>query len=188
MIGQALGHYRIEALLGAGGAGVVYRAFDAKLQRTVAVKLLSGTHDETNRARVLQEARAASALNHPNICTIYEVDEAGGQAFIVMEHLVGKPLRDLIPRGGLPVEMVMNYGIQIADALAHAHEHGITHRDLKSSNVVVTPDDRAKVLDFGLARRLREGELEEVTRSQTSLGEAGLIAGTLPYIAPEVLR
>ncbi len=189
MIGQTLGHYRIEAQLGAGGMGVVYRAHDTRLERTVAVKVIGESleADATARARLIQEARAASALNHPNICTIHEVGEAGGRAFIVMEYVEGRPLSAVAPGDGLPVETVIRYGSQIADALAHAHERGVVHRDLKSSNIIVTPEGRPKVLDFGLAKRLRGAGLEDATRTQGLTG-AGAIVGTLLYMAPEVLR
>jgi serine/threonine protein kinase/Flp pilus assembly protein TadD len=190
MIGRILGHYRIDALLGAGGMGVVYRAHDLQLQRTVAVKVLSQTlqKDPEAKLRLLEEARAASALNHPGICTIHEAGESDAQAYIVMEYVEGRPLSALIPADGLPVETVLHYGGQIADALAHAHEHGVVHRDLKASNVIITPEGRTKVLDFGLAKRLREVEAAEVTRSVGTLNEAGTIVGTLAYMAPEVLR
>lgn len=190
MIGQTLGHYRIEAQLGAGGMGVVYRARDTRLERTVAVKLIGERllPDAAARERLVREARTASALNHPHICTIFEVGEAGGHAYIAMEHVEGQPLSALVPAGGLPVEAVLRYGSQVADALAHAHERSVIHRDLKSANVVITSEGRAKVLDFGLAQRLRKQELEEATGSQLSLSEAGSGAGTLHYMAPEVLR
>jgi len=190
MIGTTLGHFRIIEKLGAGGMGEVYRARDEQLQRDVALKVLSpdALPDQTARARLLQEARAASALNHPHICTIHEVGEAGGQTYIVMERVEGRPLKDLIPAGGFPAESVLRYGAQIADALAHAHERGIVHRDLKSLNVVVTPAGHVKVLDFGLAKRLSGSELDEATRSQKSLTAAGAIVGTMTYMAPEVLR
>ena len=169
--------------------GVVYRARDTQLERTVALKVLGEflSADETARARLLREARTASALNHPNICTIHEVGEAEGQTYIAMEFVEGRPLSAAIAGQGLAVETVLRYGIQVADALAHAHEKGTVHRDLKSSNVVITPEGRVKVLDFGLAKRLRERP-GEATRSRESLTEAGTVVGTLSYMAPEVLR
>jgi serine/threonine-protein kinase len=190
MIGQTLGHYRIEAQLGAGGMGVVYRAHDTSLERSVAVKVLGERMlgEPNARARFLREARTASALNHPNICTVQEVGEENGQAYIVMEHVEGRPLSDLLASGILP-DAVVRYGIQIADALAHAHERGIVHRDLKTNNVIITPAGRAKVLDFGLAKRLATDELQaQTTRATDSLTDAGKIVGTLHYLAPEVLR
>ena len=185
--GTKIGSYLIQAPLGEGGMGAVYQAHDPTLQRTVAIKVLT-KQDEDASARLLQEARAASALNHPHICTIHEVGEHEGQAFIVMEHVEGKPLSALIPADGLPPESVIRYGTQIADALAHAHERGIVHRDLKSQNVVITPEGRAKVLDFGLAARMPQADAEAVTKTQEAIPHAGMLVGTLAYMAPEVLR
>ena len=186
-VGTRIGNYEIQAPLGEGGMGAVYQAHDPTLQRTVAIKVLA-KQDEDASARLLQEARAASALNHPHICTIYEVGEHEGQAFIVMEHVEGKPLSALIPSDGLPPESVIRYGTQIADALAHAHERGIVHRDLKSANVVITPEGRAKVLDFGLAARMPQRDVDGLTKTQESLPHAGMLVGTLACMAPEVLR
>ena len=185
--GTKIGPYEIQAPLGEGGMGAVYQAHDPTLQRTVAIKVLA-KQDEDASARLLQEARAASALNHPHICTIHEVGEHEGQAFIVMEHVEGKPLSALIPSDGLPPESVIRYGTQIADALAHAHERGVVHRDLKSANVVITPEGRAKVLDFGLAKRMPRADADAVTRTQETLTQPGMLVGTLAYMAPEVLR
>ena len=186
--GTKIGNYEIQASLGEGGMGAVYQAHDPTLQRTVAIKILA-KQDEDASARLLQEARSASALNHPHICTIHEVGEHEGQAFIVMEHVEGKPLSALIPADGLPPESVIRYGTQIADALAHAHERGIVHRDLKPANVVVTPERRAKVLDFGLAKRVSGQELTDATtRTELSMTRPGTLVGTLPYMAPERLR
>jgi serine/threonine-protein kinase len=171
--------------------GEVYRAHDEQLDRDVALKVLpaQALTDPTARARLLREARSAAALNHPHICTIYEVGEAGGQAYIAMELVEGKLLSALVPEQGLPVETVLRLGSQIADALAHAHERRIVHRDLKSANVMVTPEGRAKVLDFGLAKRLSGQELAEAaTKSLATLTEAGALVGTVPYMAPEQLR
>ena len=188
--GQRLGPYEIVALLGAGGMGVVYKAKDTKLGRLVALKMpLKGAlADDTTRTRFLREAQNASALNHPHIATIYEVGEEGDQVYIAMELVEGRPLKAVVPPEGLALETVIRYGTQIADALAHAHERGIVHRDLKTENVVITPEGQAKVLDFGLAKRLSTAEVDEVTRSQNSLTQAGCIVGTLQYMAPEVLR
>ena len=194
--GTRLGQYELLEQLGTGGMGAVYKAHDPTLQRTVAIKVLA-KQDEDASARLLQEARAASALDHPNICTIYEVGEhpsAGSgqasQAFIVMAYVEGKPLSACIPEGGLPPDSVIRYGTQIADALAHAHERGIVHRDLKSLNVMITPEGRAKVLDFGLAARMPKAEVEAVTKTQEALpiNMTGMVVGTLAYMAPEVLR
>jgi len=189
MVGRTVAHYRILDKIGAGGMGVVYRARDTQLERSVALKVV-GEQSQVGgnaRARLLREARTASALNHPNICTIYEAGVADGETYIAMELVEGQPLSAMISGDGLPVEMSIRYGAQIADALAHAHEHGVVHRDLKSANVIITPAGRPKVLDFGLAKRVIEGS-EEATRSEESLTEAGAVLGTLSYMAPEVLR
>ncbi len=187
---QAFGHYRILEKIGEGGMGVVYCARDERLNRQVALKVLpaGSVADEKARERLIREAQIASALNHPHICTIYEVGEADGQVYVAMELVEGRALSELTQTGGLPPEVVMRYGAQIADALNHAHHRGVAHRDLKCSNVFITPEGRAKVLDFGLAKRLPGEQWEEVTRSQLSLDEAGTVVGTLPYMAPEVLR
>ena len=186
-----LAHYRIISRLGAGGMGEVYRARDEQLDRDVAVKVLpaSSFDDPTARARLVREARAAAALNHPNICTVYEVGEADGQAYIAMELVDGRTLSALLHAGPLPDEQVVHYGRQLADALTHAHDRGVIHRDLKSNNVIVTPDRRVKVLDFGLAKRAVDSEMTAaVTQMHASLTQAGTAVGTLPYMSPEQLR
>src|ERR1700756_2796183 len=168
---ERLGHYRLLEQIGAGGMGEVYRARDERLDRDVAIKILpfSIRDNLPARSRLLEEARSASQLNHSHICTIYEVNEEGGVAFIAMEYVAGRSLSAIIPPEGLPTEQVVRYGTQIADALAHAHQRRIVHRDLKPANVTVTPDGNAKVLDFGLATRLRTEVLEEVTLSRANL-------------------
>jgi serine/threonine protein kinase len=188
--GTRLGPYEIVGRLGAGGMGVVYKARDIKLGRLLALKLLpeAALADPTARARLLREAQNASSLNHPNIATIYEAGEDAGRIYIAMELVEGQPLNTLLRRNGLAIETVNRYGLQICAALAHAHERGVVHRDLKPANVVVTTDGQAKVLDFGLAKRLSAADLEEATVSQMSLTEAGAIVGTLRYMAPETLR
>jgi serine/threonine protein kinase/Tol biopolymer transport system component len=188
--GAKFGPYEIVAPLGAGGMGVVYKARDTKLGRVVALKfpLQGALTGETTRRSLLREAQNASALNHPNIATIYEVGEESGEVYISMELVEGRQLKAMVSRDGMAIETAMRYGIHIAAALAHAHERGIVHRDLKTANVVITAEGQAKVLDFGLAKRLSAAELEEATRSQNSLTEAGAIVGTLPYMAPETLR
>jgi len=191
MIGDLLGHYRILSQLGKGGMGFVYRARDEVLRRDVAIKVVSGeqVNQESSRKFLMHEARASSALNHPNICTIYEVGETMGEMFIVMELVEGRTLSDTITPIGLAVESVLRYGTQIAAALAHAHTRGIVHRDLKSANVVVTPSGLAKVLDFGLARRLPvETPANEATQTVGAYEGADSVGGTLPYMAPETLR
>ena len=178
MIGKTLGQYVIEQAIGEGGMGVVYRARDTRLDRTVAVKVVSERTDTdpAGHARLLREARAASALNHPGVCTVHQVEEFDGQTVLVMEFVEGRPLSEAIPRTGFPLETVIRYGTQIADALAHAHARGVVHRDLKSQNVMVTAEDRIKILDFGLAKR-GGAAVSDVTRSATT-ADAGTVAGT----------
>ena len=141
--GVTLGTYRIERPLGRGGMGVVFLAYDATLRRQVALKVLdSPPGDGTARARLLREARNAAGLNHPNICTVYEVGEADGHAFIAMEYVQGRPLGDWLAESALPLADAVRYGIETAEALAHAHDHGVIHRDLKAANAIVTPTGR----------------------------------------------
>jgi eukaryotic-like serine/threonine-protein kinase len=188
MIGESLNQYRIIEKLGAGGMGEVYRARDQRLQRDVALKLLLPAETAGGADAILREAHAVAALNHPHICTIYEVGEAGGRLFLVMELVEGSPLKSLIPAGGMSTELVLRYGAEIAAALAHAHERGVIHRDVKSSNIAIARESGVKVLDFGLAKQRSATELEEATRSEKSLADGSVIVGTLPYIAPEILR
>jgi eukaryotic-like serine/threonine-protein kinase len=188
MVGQTLSRYRILETLGAGGMGVVYRAHDPTLDRDVALKVLQPQvlASEAGRKRFVAEALALSRLNHPHVCTVYEIGESDGQTFIAMEYVKGRTLSSLIPAGGLPVETLLRYGAQISDALAHAHEHGIVHRDLKSANVMVTSEGVVKVLDFGLARRLHTADdAAALTRSDVTAADTML--GTPAYMAPEVL-
>ena len=188
--GSRFGSYEVTALIGQGGMGEVYRARDERLDRDVAIKVLpaSSFEDPIARARLLQEARAAAALNHPHICTVYEVGEADGQTYIAMELVEGQPLNQRLKAGPLPAQQVVRYGRQLADALAHAHERGVVHRDLKSANIIVRPDGRVKVLDFGLAKRLTATELTTITRDVASLTQPGTVMGTVAYMAPEQLR
>ena len=190
MIGQRIGHYIIEQKLGEGGMGVVYRARDEKLQRDVALKFLETlpTGESAGHERVMQEARAISALNHPNICTIYEVGEANGKPYIAMEYIEGRPLSQEITSAGLSLEQIERYGLQLADALAHAHGRGVIHRDLKAANIIVTPNGRVKVLDFGISRRLEPGGGDETTVIDQSWAPQHTFTGTLPYTAPEVFK
>lgn len=190
VLGQIIGQYRIAALMGAGGMGEVYRARDTSLERDVAIKILpvEAVSDSTAKARLLREARTASQLNHPNICTIYEVGEADGQDFIAMELVSGQALSIKLLAGPLAAGVVLHYGVQMADALAHAHLNKVVDRDLKSANVMVTSEGRVKVLDFGLAKRLLEAEPDGATHSQASLTQPGAIVGTLGYMSPEQLR
>jgi serine/threonine-protein kinase len=189
--GHRFGNYEVIDRIGAGGMGEVWRAFDPSLEREVALKVLplTAVADERARARLLREARMASKLNHPNICTIYEVGEAEGQVYIAMELVVGEALSERLETGPIEDREVIRLGRQMADALEHAHSNGVVHRDFKSANVVITAEGRAKVLDFGLAARMSKEELDDATTfTADSLELPGMIAGTLPYMAPELLR
>ncbi len=189
MIGQVLGHCRVVAKIGEGGMGVVYRAHDEVLQRDVALKVVrKGVGlDSSGSQNLLHEARASSSLSHPNICTIHEVGETDGELYIVMELVEGKSLHALCVDTGLPSDSVLRYGMQIARALARAHDRGIVHRDLKSANILITPDGLVKVLDFGLAKRVAGPQYQGATRSLAAKQETS-VSGTLSYMAPEVLR
>src|SRR5438094_2914529 len=190
VIGQVLGHCRVVAKIGEGGMGVVYRAHDEVLHRDVALKVVNkgAGLDASASQNLLHEARASSSLAHPNICTIYEVGETEGDLYIVMELVEGKSLCAMSGGGGLSAESVLRYGVQIASALARAHDRGIVHRDLKTANIVVTSDGLAKVLDFALARRVESGLFEGSTQSFEAMQTTPNVGGTLPYMAPEVLR
>jgi TolB-like protein/tetratricopeptide (TPR) repeat protein len=185
-VGTWLGPYRLDALLGAGGMGEVYQAVHADLGRDVAIKVV-GRDEAAAHDRLRREARNASRLNHPNICTIHHVGDHDGRPFIVMELVDGRLLSELIPPDGLPVSTAVKYGIQILDALVHAHAHRVIHRDLKSANVMVRPNGQLTLLDFGLARQLDVVAIPEAlaTSAVELLTAAG---GTLPYMAPEILR
>jgi serine/threonine protein kinase/tetratricopeptide (TPR) repeat protein len=189
LIGVTVSHYCIQEKLGGGGMGVVYRAEDALLPRHVALKFLSKEleADPDAVARFRREARAASSLNHPHICTIHDIGEFEGHPFLVMELLEGQTLRDRISAGPFRTEEIASLGIQLTEALDSAHAKGIVHRDIKPSNVFLTRNGQVKLLDFGLARRLRKDDLEGSTRSHGPLTEQSTVAGTLFYLAPEVL-
>ena len=170
--------------------GEVYRARDTQLERDVALKVLpvEAVASPMAKALLLREARTASQLNHPNICTIYEVGEADGHDFIAMELIPGQALSTKLLAGPLAIDVVLHYGLQMAEALAHAHQNRVIHRDLKSANVMVTSEGRLKVLDFGLAKRLLELDPDGATESHASLTQPGAIVGTLGYMSPEQLR
>ena len=193
MIGRTLKNYVVEEALGKGGMGVVYRARDTRLGRNVALKVLKPEmiQDPDRRRRFIQEARAASAVNHPAIAQIYEIEESEDTTFITMEFVDGSTVRRLVEKGELDLAAALEVAIQVADGLARAHEAGIVHRDIKSDNVMVTRDGHPKILDFGLAKLLEPGtdsdsgasRLETVTRTQ-----AGMILGTIHYMSPEQAR
>lgn len=195
MVGRTISHFKILEQLGAGGMGVVYKALDAHLDRPVAIKVLppEKVADVERKRRFVQEAKAASALNHPNIITIYDIANEGGVDFIAMEYIPGKALNQLISRKGLPVSESLRYAVQIADALAAAHAAGIIHRDLKPGNVMVERTaGRIKVLDFGLAKlsdkvESTERELTETLRQEEEAPDTaeGTIVGTVSYMSPE---
>ncbi|MFN7931714.1 MAG: protein kinase [Bryobacteraceae bacterium] len=189
MIGATLGHYKVLEQLGEGGMGVVYKARDLKLERTVAIKVLPAQHtaDAARKARFAQEARAASALNHPNIVIIHDIAEENGVDFLVMEYIAGKTLDAVIPRDGLRVDEALRYATQMASALTAAHEAGITHRDIKPGNIMVTDKGAVKVLDFGLAKLREDGAPapDDATRVNRPKTEQGAILGTVAYMSPE---
>jgi eukaryotic-like serine/threonine-protein kinase len=188
MIGQTLDRYRIEAKLGEGGMGVVYKGFDTHLDRVVAIKVLAANRvsDPDRKQRFIQEAKAASSLNHPNIVTVHDVRSDLGVDFIVMEYAEGQTLDQIIAGRSLGFSQSLRYGVQIADALARAHEAGIVHRDLKPSNVIVTADGRLKVLDFGLAKLIEPADRAAEGLTHTSpLTDAGMVVGTAAYMSPE---
>jgi eukaryotic-like serine/threonine-protein kinase len=188
-LGTQLGPYRIEGVLGRGGMGQVYRAVDTRLGRSVAIKILQHekTADTDRRRRFMQEAQAASALNHPSIVTVYDIANEGATNYLVMEYVPGRSLDKLIPPKGLLLSQAAVYAARIADALAAAHAAGIVHRDIKPANVVVTPDELVKVLDFGLAKLIERRTVlgGEMSPTESALTEPGIVMGTVSYMSPE---
>ena len=194
MLGKTISHYEVVEKLGAGGMGDIYKALDPRLNRSVAIKVLSTANsgDPERRRRFIQEAQAASGLNHPNIITIYDIVSQEDTEFMVMEFVAGRTLADLIPAGGLGAAKTLQYGVQIADALQAAHAAGIVHRDLKPGNIMVTGTGLVKILDFGLAKITFAESLtaESLTDATQTLGGApltveGSIIGTVSYMSPE---
>jgi hypothetical protein len=188
MIGRTLGRYRILEQIGAGGMGVVFRAYDERLEREIALKVLPpGTlADEKARKRFRKEALALSKLNHPNVATVHDFDTQDGLDLLATEYIAGQSLDKLLASGPLPQKEVIRLGLQLCDGLAAAHEQGVVHRDLKPANLRLTPDGRLKILDFGLAKVSPEaGASGEAT---VTFADPAVVSGTLPYMAPEQLR
>jgi serine/threonine protein kinase len=190
MIGRTVSHFQILEKIGQGGMGVVYKALDLDLKRSVALKILPPeyTADPKRKHRFIQEAQAASALNHRNIVTVYEIGSANGMDYIAMEFIDGTPLQRTIPSGGMEISHVLNFAIQIGEALAKAHQNGILHRDLKPGNIMVNQEGEIKIVDFGLSKLLPSEHFEEspsqdLTISQLTL--PGTVLGTPHYMSPE---
>jgi serine/threonine-protein kinase len=187
MVGRTILHYRIKQEIGKGGMGVVYRAEDTKLQRTVAIKALSADliGDEKARTRFMREARAASAIDHPNICTVYEVNEVDNLLFFVMQYIEGKTLKKFIGGRPLPLDQALEFSLEIADALAEAHRRNVIHRDIKSSNIMLNERNQLKILDFGLAKQVKPSDGSSDSHLTLDLTAVGSPFGTASYMSPE---
>src|SRR4051812_23190384 len=189
---DAFSHYRIVSKIGSGGMGEVYRAHDSRLDRDIAIKILPEDFatDEDRLRRFQQEAKATSALNHPNILAVYDIGEHGESPFIVSELLEGEELRDRLNEGPIPLRKVIDFAQQIVSGLSAAHEKGIVHRDLKPENLFITNDDRVKILDFGLAKLSEKTNnihgSEDATRK--AMTDPGVVMGTAGYMSPEQVR
>ncbi len=191
IIGQSLSRFKIISLLGRGGMGEVYLAEDTKLRRKVAIKSLPAglMGDDRAKKRLIREARAAAMLNHPNICPIYEIGEEDNQSFIVMQYVEGDTLSSKLQKKEVGLRESVDIAIQIAGALSSAHSSGIIHRDIKPQNIIITPDGKVKVLDFGLVKALPQDNEPDAERdSQALLTEAGIIVGTPAYMSPEQVK
>ena len=190
MDGQLVGHYRVLEKIGAGGMGEVFRARDERLGRDVAVKLIrpASSDNPDHLRRFEQEARAAAALNHPNILAIFDVGFDGSIPYIVSELLEGKTLRQRLNEGAMPVRQATAYALQVAQGLIAAHERHIVHRDLKPENIFITQDDRVKILDFGVAKLQVALNEDRAVESMTTVTKHGAVIGTVAYMSPEQLR
>src|SRR5580698_3071846 len=191
MIGQTISHYRILSKLGGGGMGIVYEAEDLRLGRHVALKFIPDhlAQNQVSLERFTREARAASQLNHPHICTIHDIEDNNGHPFIVMEKLEGESLKQRIHGQPLDLEDLLDIAVQVADALAASHAKGIVHRDIKPANIFLTPDGQVKVLDFGLAKLVHNvGTDSDGGAGDNSLTAVGVIPGTAVYMSPEQAR
>ncbi len=191
MIAESIAHYRIIKKLGAGGMGEVYLALDTKLDRKVAIKVLrpDWVEEEHLKKRLLREAQAAAKLDHPNICAIYDVNEADSATFIVMQYIEGESLAEKMERQPLELSSALAIVEQAAEGLAEAHAHGIVHRDIKPHNMMLTPRGQLKILDFGLAKQMRSSDsVGQEAATATLLSTPGLVVGTMPYMSPEQVQ
>ncbi|HEX9368932.1 MAG TPA: serine/threonine-protein kinase, partial [Vicinamibacterales bacterium] len=185
--GGRVGPYVIVSAIGRGGVGEVYLADDPRLRRQVALKILNAkfAEDESARGRFLREAQMAASLDHPNICTLHEIGTDGGSDYLVMQFVRGETLAQRLERGRLPLREALEIAVQLADALAYAHENGVIHRDIKPQNVMLTPEGRVKLMDFGLAKA--PGRLDDQQETHAALTAAGVFLGTIAYMSPEQL-